>query len=108
MTAQEIYDSVPIGARLRFSDGQPKPKLRFVQKLRAWESRNGFGKLTEKHRPDGGAPAYFVLTTDLGWLKINTLYRLDSRLRFDVVFMPPGAETSVHNAPGPSEQIANP
>lgn len=92
MTAQEIFDSVPIGARLRFSDGQPKPAARFRQKVRAWDGRNGCATLTEKHGPDAGAPPYFVLTNDLGWLKVNTLYDLDSRLRFDVVSLPPAAD----------------
>jgi hypothetical protein len=98
MTAQEIYDTAPIGSVIRYADGADKPPARYRQKLRAWESRNGLAKLTEKHPgAPGRAPAHFVLTVDHGWLVTNTLYRLDSRLRFDIVSKPP-----VHNPPEPA------
>ena len=42
-TAQDIYDSAPIGSVIRFTDGQEKPPARFKQKVRAWEKRNASG-----------------------------------------------------------------
>ena len=53
-SAQDIVDRAPLGAMIRFSDGTPQPPTRFKRKLRAWEDRNGTGRLTEKSGPRDG------------------------------------------------------
>ncbi len=41
MSASLIFDIVPLGSLVAYSDGQPKPPARFTKKLAAWKSRNG-------------------------------------------------------------------
>ena len=48
MFAQDIFDTAPLGATIRFFNGAPKPPLRFTKKLKAWENDNGSGRLTIK------------------------------------------------------------
>jgi hypothetical protein len=48
MSAQHIFDTAPLGALIRFSDGTPKPPARFTKKLAAWENNNAVGRLTAK------------------------------------------------------------
>jgi len=48
MSAQHIFDAAPLGALIRFSDGQPKPPARFKRKLAAWDNNNAVGRLTAK------------------------------------------------------------
>jgi hypothetical protein len=48
MSAQTIFDTAPLGALVRFSDGEPKPPARFSKKLARWENRNGIGRLVRK------------------------------------------------------------
>lgn len=40
LTAQQLYDAAPLGARVTFWDGKPKPPARHKNKLRDWESNN--------------------------------------------------------------------
>ena len=60
-SAQDVIDRAPLGAIIRFSDGAPPPPARFKRKLRAWEDRNGTGRLTEKSGPREGRPGDFTL-----------------------------------------------
>jgi hypothetical protein len=48
MLAQDIFDNAPLGARIAFSDGSPRPPDRFRKKLSSWENDNGSGRLTSK------------------------------------------------------------
>lgn len=48
MSAQSIFDHAPLGAIVKFSDGTPRPPVRFKKKLAAWENRNGSGRLVRK------------------------------------------------------------
>ena len=48
MLAQDIFDTAPLGATIRFFNGAAKPPLRFIKKLKAWENDNGTGRLTVK------------------------------------------------------------
>lgn len=60
-TAQDVVERAPLGAIVRFSDGTPPPPARFKRKLRAWEDRNGTGRLTEKSGACEGRPGDFTL-----------------------------------------------
>ncbi len=51
MRISEIIEKVPLGAFIKFSDGQPQPPARFTKKLAAWTHNNGVGQLVEK-RPN--------------------------------------------------------
>jgi hypothetical protein len=48
MSAQLIFDLVPLGAIVRFFDGTPRPPERHRKKLAAWEYRNSGGRLIRK------------------------------------------------------------
>jgi len=48
MSAQLIFDLVPLGAILKYSDGSPRPPERHRRKLAAWENRNSGGRLIRK------------------------------------------------------------
>ncbi|HUZ92203.1 MAG TPA: hypothetical protein VMU78_09925 [Methylocella sp.] len=50
MHALEIIAQAPLGAIIKFSNGQPKPSARFTRKLAEWEHNNGIGQLTEKRQ----------------------------------------------------------
>ena len=45
MSAQLIYDLVPLGSTLTYSDRSPRPPERHRKKLAAWETRNSGGRL---------------------------------------------------------------
>ena len=47
-TARTIYDTAPLGAIIRFSDGTPRPPERCNRKLPAWKNNNSIGRLTQK------------------------------------------------------------
>jgi hypothetical protein len=99
MSAKAIYDSAPLGARIRFSNGQPKPPARFVKKVRAWEQMNGVGRLIRKSPPFAtGAyvsPATITLhegdfaSNGVVVLIVHRTHDLDSALRFEVIGVPP-------------------
>ncbi|TPN74981.1 hypothetical protein [Mesorhizobium sp. B1-1-5] len=48
MSAQLIYDLVPLGSTLIYSDGSPRPPERHRRKLPAWENSNSGGRLIRK------------------------------------------------------------
>lgn len=98
MFAHIVYDTAPLGALIRYSDGAPKPPARFAKKLAAWERRNGTGRLVRKEpprdRPAYCAPASLILnegTFAAGSVIIVTVMRehsLDSDLRYEIVGRP--------------------
>jgi hypothetical protein len=45
MSAQTVYDRVPLGSLVRYFDGTPRPPERFKRKLAAWENNNNGGRL---------------------------------------------------------------
>jgi hypothetical protein len=55
MSAHIVYDTAPLGALIRYSDGTPRPPARFAKKLAAWERRNGLGRLVRRE-PASGRP----------------------------------------------------
>lgn len=65
MSATDIFDNAPLGSIIGYSNGQPKPPARFVNKLRKWESDNGSGMLIRGEpavqRPTWISPASFTL-----------------------------------------------
>ena len=98
MSAQMIYDIVPLGSLIRYSDGTPKPPARFNRKLAAWQNRNGVGRLVRKEpprdRPTHTSPASITLhegEVASGGVVLVTLMRthsVASDLRFEVIERP--------------------
>jgi hypothetical protein len=107
MSAQLIFDAAPLGALVRFSDGQPKPAPRFGRKLAAWEHKNSIGRLVRKepatrrghhvtpasitlHRGNFGCDGVVVVMAYM-------TYSVTSALVFEIIERPvPGAVRVLH------------
>ena len=98
MTASLVFDIVPLGSLVAYSDNRPKPPARFTKKLAAWKSRNGVGRLVRKQpgreRPTYSSPPSFTLHEgDFGkdgivLATIMRTYGIDSDLTFKVIERP--------------------
>ncbi|KRB29636.1 hypothetical protein [Mesorhizobium sp. Root172] len=94
MSAQLIYDLVPLASIVTFSDGSPRPPERHRKKLAAWENRNGSGRLIRKqaearvgsstlpasitlHKGDYGSQGTIVL-------RVHQSFSVNSDLKFSV------------------------
>ena len=94
MTAQLIYDLVPLGSALTYSDGSPRPPERHRKKLAAWENLNSGGRLIRKqaegrvgnmtipasitlHEGDYGSQGTIVL-------RVHLTFSVNSELNFAV------------------------
>lgn len=98
MSAQLIYDLVPLGSTLTYSDGTPRPPERHRKKLAAWKNRNSGGRLVRKqaearignttipasitlHEGDYGSQGTIVL-------RVHRSFSVNSDLKFAVVSQP--------------------
>jgi hypothetical protein len=98
MSAQHIYDTAPLGSLIRFSNGEPRPPVRFSSKLRAWNDQNGMGRLVERSPARCGAtyrsPATFCLhlgnfgSEGIITLVVRRHYTVDSTLHFEIADTP--------------------
>ena len=115
MSAQLIYDLVPLGAIIRFSDGTPRPPERHRKKLAAWEHRNSGGRLIRKqaeHRV-GNTIIAATITLHAGdcggggvvVLRVHRSFSVDSDLRFVVTERPRIGAVSVLNRPGEDAEL---
>lgn len=93
-----VYDTVPLGTVLRYCDGTPRPPERFTRKVRAWENRNGSGRLVEKSPPTLGGSTYpggFTLyegsygSNGTIVMIVRRGYSIATDLRFEIVERPP-------------------
>lgn len=98
MSAQHIFDTAPLGAMIRFTDGTPRPPDRFRRKLSQWKDRNGTGRFVEKCPGRGtGArdyPATFTLhmatygSNGTIVLVVNRTFTVTSDLTFEIAERP--------------------
>lgn len=117
MTAQLIFDLVPIGSIVAWSDGTPRPSERHVRKLSAWRTNNSSGRLVQKQdeRKLGGGvlPAGFTLhEVDFGnssvvVLKVFRSFSVASSLRFTVIEQPAIGSVRVFDRPGPGQELVH-
>lgn len=94
MSAQLIYDLIPLGSTLVYTDGAPRPPDRHRKKLVAWETRNSGGRLIRKqaaarvgnttipasitlHKGDYGSQGTIVL-------RVHQTFSVNSDLKFAV------------------------
>lgn len=94
MSAQLIYDLVPLGSTLTYSDGSAHPPERHRKKLAAWETRSSGGRLIRKqaearvgnttipasitlHEGDHGSQGTIVL-------RVHQTFSVNSNLKFAV------------------------
>jgi hypothetical protein len=100
-TAQSIYDHAPLGAWICYSDGTRRPPDRFTRKVRAWEARNGRGRLTHRSSGSTGSrpyPATFTLhegnfgSEGTIMLSVNKIFSVSDERTFEIVDVPsPGS-----------------
>ncbi|KQZ61087.1 hypothetical protein ASD67_17585 [Sphingopyxis sp. Root1497] len=115
MSPMDIYCHAPLGAKIRFSNGERRPPDRFTRKVKAWENDNGSGTLVEfSPGRDGGAcslPATFALhlaTYSSGGVPIivvRRLYSVASRLDFEIVERPRPGMARVLTAIGEGDEL---
>ncbi|WP_137113980.1 hypothetical protein [Mesorhizobium sp. GR13] len=94
MSAQLIYDLVPLGSIVTYSDGTPRPPDRHRKKLSAWKNNNSGGRLIRKrsqtrignttlpasitlHKGDYGSQGTIVL-------RVHQTFSVNSGLKFVV------------------------
>jgi hypothetical protein len=94
MSAQLIYDLVPLGSIVTYFDGTPRPPDRHRKKLAAWENNNSGGRLIRKqaetrigsttlpasitlHKGDYGSQGTVVL-------RVHQSFSVNSALKFAV------------------------
>jgi hypothetical protein len=114
MSAQAIYDRVPLGSFIR-SDGTPRPPERFKKKLSAWENNNNGGRLVRKSAPHTvGAhttPASITLHQgDFGGagivvLEVFKIFSVNSPLTFTVIERPKPGMVRVLNRAGDDAEL---
>jgi hypothetical protein len=105
MSASTIFDTAPLGALIRYTDGAPKPPTRFTKKLAAWERANGVGRLVKKEPPRSystfTAPASFTLhegnfsSDGVILVTIMRSHSADSSLIFEVAEVPKPGQVRV-------------
>ncbi|MBB4383021.1 hypothetical protein [Bradyrhizobium sp. SBR1B] len=115
MSAQLIYDLVPLGAIIRFSDGTPRPPERHRKKLAAWEHRNSGGRLIRKQaeRRVGNTVIAATITLHAGdyggggvvVLRVHRTFSVDSDLRFVVTERPRGGAVRVLSRSGEDAEL---
>lgn len=94
MSAQLIYDLVPLGSTVTYSDGIPRPPERHRKKVAAWENHNSGGRLIRKQaeRRVGSTTLPAIITLHKGdygsqgtiVLRVHQTFSVNSDLRFAV------------------------
>jgi len=110
MSASLIFDIVPIGSIVAWSDGTPQPPERHRKKLSAWKTRNSQGRLVRKQagRATGSyvaLPDFTIHENDFGSagtivLRVFRTFSIDSDLTFKVVDRPAPGSVRVFDRPG--------
>lgn len=117
MSAQTIYDTMPIGTLIAWSDGTPRPPKRHRKKLAAWQTRNSEGRLIQKQgeRSVGSVtlPATFTLhEADFGAggvvaIRVHRTFSLASTLQFAVVERPEVGSVRVFGRAGEGAELVH-
>jgi len=110
-TARHIYENAPLGSRIAYSSGEPRPPERFTKKLRKWENENGTGRLVERQQGSGSHPAIFTLHLgDFGTegtivLVVRRLFSADSPKLFEILEVPKPGMVRVLTGHGNREEL---
>jgi hypothetical protein len=115
MSAQQIFDTAPLGALVRYSDGTARPPERFRKKLAAWENTNSGGRLVRKtparlignhplaasitlHKGDFGSAGVIVLV-------VHQTFSVRSSLTFELVDTPAIGVVRILDHAGPDAEL---
>jgi hypothetical protein len=117
MSASLIYDIVPIGSIVAWTDGTPRPPERHRTKLSAWKTNNSKGRLIRKEpprsRPTYSSPAGFTLhEADFGVggviaICVHRSFSVDSALQFTVVERPTPGAVRVFDRSGDNAELVH-
>jgi hypothetical protein len=115
MSAQHIYVSALLGSIIRYSDGAPKPAVRFKRKLAAWENNNSGGRLIRK-TPSRDLPSCFLPASitlhqgDFGSagvvvLRVHKTFSVNCALKFIVTEPPMPGSVRVLDREGEAAEL---
>ncbi|ENN83795.1 hypothetical protein RHSP_41057 (plasmid) [Rhizobium freirei PRF 81] len=117
MSASLIFDIVPIGSTVAWSDGTPRPPERHRKKLSAWKNRNSQGRLIRKQagRTTGtyvAQPDFTIHEGDLGnhgtiVIRVHRTFGIDSNLIFKVLERPALGSVRVFDRPGAGAELVH-
>ncbi|RWJ39789.1 MAG: hypothetical protein EOR36_24845 [Mesorhizobium sp.] len=117
MSAQLIFDLVPLASTICYRDGAPRPPERHRKKLAAWENRNGIGRLIRKQAAtfvgNTTLPASITLHQgDYGsggviTLRVHRTFSVNSDLKFTVVERPAVGSVQVLDRPGDEAELVH-
>jgi len=117
MSALSVFEDVPIGSIVAWSDGAPRPPGRFAKKLSAWQTNNSQGRLIRKQGERGigtvALAACFTLhEADFGGggviaIRVHRTFSLDSTLRFTVIERPAPGSVRVFDRAGDNAELVH-
>ncbi len=118
MSASLVYELVPIGSMLSWSDGTPQPPVHHRKKLGVWKTNNGSGRLIRKEAPRSTgtyrSPACFTIHEgDYGSagtivLRVHRSFDVAScQLTFAVVEPPAIGSVRVFDRPGDGAELVH-
>ncbi len=115
MSALDIYCHAPLGAKIRFSNGEPRPPDRFTRKVRAWEEDNGTGTLVQwspgiENRTWSSPPTFGLHTatyasSGVPVIVLRRIYSTTSQLQFEIVERPRAGMARILTTIGEGEEI---
>lgn len=115
MSARLIFDLVPLGSLIRYSDGTPRPPERHRKKLAAWENRNSVGRLirkqSERHVGNTTLPAHITLhagdygSNGIVTIRVHRTFSVDGDLKFTVAERPVIGSVRVLDRPGEDAEL---
>lgn len=109
MNAQELFELAPLGARVTFTDGTPRPPDRFNKKLRAWKDNNDAGYFMGVKPGDGkhdwSKDGFVLRTLDDPVLIINRHFGTEGNKTFEVTPPAPGTIIATSKYNGEAEHI---
>lgn len=110
-TARHIFLNAPLGSRIAYGNGEPRPPERFKRKLCTWENENGTGRLVERQQGSGSHPATFTLHIgDFGSkgtivMVVRRLFSAESTKPFEILETPRPGMVRVLTGHGNREEL---
>lgn len=115
MSALDIYCHAPLGAKIRFSNGEPRPPDRFTRKVRAWEEDNGTGMLVQwspgsENRTWSSPPTFGLhiatyASSGVPIIVLRCVYSTTSQLQFEIIERPRFGMARILTAIGEGDEL---
>lgn len=115
MSALDIYRHAPLGAKIRVSNGEPRPPDRFTRKVRAWEEENGTGTLVQwspgfesgtwSSPPTFGIHIATYASSGVPVIVLRRIYSTTSQLQFEIIERPRFGMARILTAIGEGDEL---